>query len=411
MSSIILYHHLGLGDHIMCHGIVREYCKKYEKVVIFSWPHNYPSVSFMFRDLTNLTIIKGGDDDAMEYIQKNASLPENLKYDEVKIIGFKNLNSTNGMTLEEQFYKFAGIPLYKKWDSFFIKRDFEKEEETFKKAAPVGDYAFIHEDIPRGYGIKKELIDKNCTLLTVERSISENIIDYCTIIEKAKEIHVIDSSLMFLIDCLPYKNPNQKLVIHRYARPNDEWLLPVLKKDWNIIVKRYDNLEPSQGGYLKDLLTEISGVENTIRKRFIRKIFKKMSWGPLMPRHPDLAALIRRYVYRKTFLIISPASKSRTYLSSAQTIGALSVNLQTLEQAEKADVVFCSEAFSNAKDQSVFLSNLHLLTKEYLILFTKNIPADQIKLLLTQAGFETREKHLFPSEICFVCRAIPKKNI
>ena len=35
MSEIYLYHHLGLGDHISCHGIVRYYCEKYNKVKIF----------------------------------------------------------------------------------------------------------------------------------------------------------------------------------------------------------------------------------------------------------------------------------------------------------------------------------------------------------------------------------------
>ena len=69
----------------MCNGIVREYCKRYDQVVIFSKPHNYPTISFMYRDLSNLTIIRGDDTFAKEFIQLNASKPKGQKYDEVKI--------------------------------------------------------------------------------------------------------------------------------------------------------------------------------------------------------------------------------------------------------------------------------------------------------------------------------------
>jgi hypothetical protein len=65
--------------------------------------------------------------------------------------------------------------------------------------------------------------------------LTDNLFDFCDVIEKAEEIHVIDSSFMFLIDCLPYEAPNQKLFVHRYARPNAAWNLPILKKPWVIL--------------------------------------------------------------------------------------------------------------------------------------------------------------------------------
>ena len=39
----------------------------------------------MYRDLSNLTIIRGDDTFAKEFIQLNASKPKGQKYDEVKI--------------------------------------------------------------------------------------------------------------------------------------------------------------------------------------------------------------------------------------------------------------------------------------------------------------------------------------
>ncbi len=240
MSKILIYHHLGLGDHFMCHGIVREYCKKYDKVGLFCLPHNFSSVSFMYKDLKNLEIIKGDDNFAREYIKNNQNKNNEEKYDEVKIIGFENLNRLSQISLERQFYKIAGVDIEKKWSSFYVERDYKKEEELYKKIIDDENYVFIHEDNTRNFSIEKNKIDKKYKLITADKKMSDNVFDYCTIIERAKEIHVIDSSFMFLIDCLPYENKNQKLFVHRYARENSPWKLPILKKDWHIyLFKNY----------------------------------------------------------------------------------------------------------------------------------------------------------------------------
>ncbi len=245
MSSILLYLPIGIGDHLRYHGIVREYCKKYKRVAIFSVPRFYSSVSFMYRDIENLTIINGSYSGgeyvfAKKFIFLNKFKFGKYKYDLVKILENKYLDRYSGVTLEEQLYRLAGVDFAKKWDSFFVKRDYEREKKI-KRFAPKGDFVFFHEDISRNHLINKEKINKKYEIFTPNENLTNNIFDYCTIIEKAKEIHVIDSSFMFLIDCLKYENNDQKLFIHRYARENDEYLLPVLKKKWSIIT----SFEPS----------------------------------------------------------------------------------------------------------------------------------------------------------------------
>ena len=240
MSSVLLYHPVGLGDHLRFHGIVREYCKKYGRVAIFSIPSTYQSVSFMYRDINNLTIIKGayykGDYAfAKKFIFLNKFKFGKYKYDIVKILENKHLDKHSGVTFEEQLYRLANVDFEKKWDSFFVERNFKKEKELYEKAASKEDYVFLHEDDSRNFVINRKKINRNLKIFTPNDKLTENLFDYCTIIEKAKEIHVIDSSFMFLIDCLKYENSNQKLFIHRYARENYEYLLPVLKKKWNII--------------------------------------------------------------------------------------------------------------------------------------------------------------------------------
>lgn len=406
MSSILLYHHLGLGDHIMCHGIVREYCKKYEKVAIFCLPHNLPTVSFMFRDLANLTILKADSSYPKKFTDQKISQFEKLNYDEIKIIGYQNLNKDGNTPLEMQFYQLAGIPFNKKWDSFYVERDSEKERALFDRVVPRGDYAFVHEDAPRNFVINKEFICKDCAVIIADQSHTDNIIDYCTVIEKAKEIHVIDSCFMFLIDFLPYNNPDQKLFVHRYSRENHEWLLPVLKKDWHIIIQRNDNEGP-----LKAILRILLGNNNTIIRKIVRRIYKKMKWDMIRPCSPDLNALIKRYVYRRSFLEITIAEKERGYLSIAREAGATTANTMLAEGANPADIVFYSGQFSHEQDLGALLEKLHAVTKSYLIFHTKNCTPEYLEEMLTQAGFETREKHLFPFEVCFVCKVVSENGV
>ena len=49
--------HLGLGDHIICNGLVRYFCEKHIDVVLFCSSIFYENVKYMFRDLKNLEVI------------------------------------------------------------------------------------------------------------------------------------------------------------------------------------------------------------------------------------------------------------------------------------------------------------------------------------------------------------------
>jgi hypothetical protein len=67
----IIYHHLGLGDHISCHGIIRYYCEIEDNVTIFSKKHNYKNIEYMFNDLKNLSILQYNDRQVERFILDN----------------------------------------------------------------------------------------------------------------------------------------------------------------------------------------------------------------------------------------------------------------------------------------------------------------------------------------------------
>jgi hypothetical protein len=62
--DFMLYHHLGMGDHIINHGLVRKlYDQKiYNHFKLIVKKHYAENVRFMYSDLKNLNIIEVYDD-------------------------------------------------------------------------------------------------------------------------------------------------------------------------------------------------------------------------------------------------------------------------------------------------------------------------------------------------------------
>lgn len=233
MSSVLLDFHNKLGDNLICNGLVREYCKKYNRVGIFCIPQYRVSVPFMFRDLKNLRIEMVRDHHRKQYfLWRNMFRFGDRRYDEIKML---QNDTETGIIAERQFYALAGIPHQKKWDSFFVERDMVRERIFFERVISSQPYQFIHDDEMYGGSMQASRINQNLPIVRVEKNLTDNVFDYCMLLERAEEIHVVDSVFMFLVDLLPYVNPHQKLFVHRYARQNPPWNLPVLKKSWNIL--------------------------------------------------------------------------------------------------------------------------------------------------------------------------------
>lgn len=231
-SRVLLDFHHGMGDEIVCNGLVREYCKTYETVGIFCLRRNYPSVSFMYRDLKNLRIhVVHSHAERYRFRFLNALRLGRNRYDEIWTIDAYDEES--GIRFERQVYGTFGVPLEKKWDSFFVERDKEKEEALFKKAGVSEPYQFVHDD--NRFPLDRARISQTLPIIEPTKDLTDNVFDCCGVIEHAAEIHVVDSSFIVLIDCLPYVNDAQRLYKHQYARATPALQSPLLKKPWIIL--------------------------------------------------------------------------------------------------------------------------------------------------------------------------------
>ena len=222
MNELYIYHHLGLGDHLICNAIVRKYSKLYNKIYLFVKNHNLSSVNFMYRDLKNISYIVGDDYYAQNYITNN-------KITNILIVGFSDFKNMN-INFDEYFYTQAKLNFENKWSDFYIERNILSEKNLFDSLKlEKNKYIFVHDDESRGYIINDNLLPEGIKIIKPDIKLNNNFFDYIYTIENAKEIHCIDSSYLNLIDLLKIKND---LNFYKNRRENE--LTPILKLNWKI---------------------------------------------------------------------------------------------------------------------------------------------------------------------------------
>ena len=229
MDEIYIYHHLGLGDHIILNGFVRHVTESYDRVWVFAKAgNNTRNVKRMYRDNKKIIILSFDDIGARGHMKM---FPGN-KY---MVVGhtskfFKDIDDpTNGKTFDQLFFEQHNIPFNYKWDKFYIERDLEREKEVYYDILGLKDdsvFIFIHES---NYEPVNKQIPENIQIIKPDNK-DVGIFDYLYAINKAKEVHVMNSSFMNLIDCIQLREDN--LYYHEYARPN---INAVLRLPWNVI--------------------------------------------------------------------------------------------------------------------------------------------------------------------------------
>jgi hypothetical protein len=205
-----IYHHLGLGDHIICNGMVRHFHKEKGSLKLFCYEHNYKNVSYMYRDLDNFELILVKDVNEAESIVKNLD-----SSNEVIRIGFDKLLEFSDRIFDEAFYAIAGLDFSVRMNEFYFERELEVEKEILSRMNPTGEkYVFIHDDIHRGFKI-----DESRILSPYKKIYNDNSIPlfHCiSLIENAEEVHVMQSSIKDLINS--FKFPKPKFFLHEYVR-------------------------------------------------------------------------------------------------------------------------------------------------------------------------------------------------
>jgi len=116
--------------------------------------------------------------------------------------GLPIVNEALATSLKFDEYKYAisGVPFAKKWD-LRIKRDLAREEMLYKTIKDDQPYVLVHN---KGSNFERKLSVEESKVMRVvcidERT--ENPFDWLTTIERAKEVHLIDSFFANIVEQL-----------------------------------------------------------------------------------------------------------------------------------------------------------------------------------------------------------------
>ncbi len=244
-GQIYIYHHLGLGDHFHCNGVVRFLLKnkyKNKEVSLFAKKKYFEMVKFMYRDLDNLKIIAITNNEKDELKEINSFVKSN---DKIERIGFDYflMNKDKGKTIDILFYEQFKINYTDRFKLTYWKRDTLQENKLYDQLVKNKNFVFVHDDPSRNFVIKDESISKEYQI--IRNSYKHSIFDYCKIIENAKEIHVMESSARCMLEYLDTKNSKHFLYNFvggpwksiPYYNENNE--LIGSSKDWKILKIEY----------------------------------------------------------------------------------------------------------------------------------------------------------------------------
>ncbi len=295
-KKIYILQHFGLGDFLSCKGLLKYLLEKKKLGVtefnLFVPENHYKNIKFLYADSQNVNLIKTKDEkSAIKFFENQKKNNENL---ELIKIGHNNFHKTikskfnrEEFTTDMVFYKQFDVPYKFRFDYGKWKRNLKEEERVFKKLNPQNKkYIFVHDDPSRNLVInKKDLNLREKNIFIIKNDISESIFNLGLVLEKAEQIHVMESSIRNLIECLNIDERN--LFLHSFRKNLSKGPfynfntgeIVGSQKNWNIVTEnenqeiKRDNLNNTYFHLKKIVKSKLSG-SNVISSdiTFLKKI-------------------------------------------------------------------------------------------------------------------------------------------
>lgn len=205
--------HLGMGDHILCNGLIRTLSEKYDEVTVCAAMNNFNNAGMMFTDKRNVIILPLENDHCVNLTSSRFN-PEMFK-NNVNGHGYDLYMAGHHKSVQElpySFYDHVGIEREIFWKNFYLP-ELQESKELFKMLNNT-PYVFIHNtssDMHVDVNSIKSLLDINDDILIVnpcvnsysfdhkyynlaERFLNHPLFHYVDIIINASQVLLTDSS-------------------------------------------------------------------------------------------------------------------------------------------------------------------------------------------------------------------------
>jgi hypothetical protein len=218
-ADVFVYHHLGLGDMIHCNGMVRWFAEELKQgcnVHVFCKSRNAAMTRWMYRDNPRI-LVEPLNENRKESQEVQRILRSQGSTNLIRI-GHRPLRqlerTRRDLFFDQLFYLQAGIPYEYRFSKCHWERDFDEEERVFEKLAPAGPYVFLHDDPSRGYSVDTAGIE----LPIVRNDASESIFHLGLLLERASQVHCMESSLRCMMESLDMDGV--QLFYHNFRYPD-----------------------------------------------------------------------------------------------------------------------------------------------------------------------------------------------
>lgn len=219
----------GMGDALAMGGLAVWLSKRHGEFVFPYQTENVVSVREIFWGYPDVTLMPL--DEALQSVMNYSKAiyredPEELKVPAYLARTFVHLETEYRKDSFQQAYEERGVPYVERWASSPVKMAASRVEQIPVPSAP---YIFLHDDRNRIMEIHKRLPG----LTIIRPTFGKTVLAYKDLIEKAAQVHVIDSTFFHLAEQLM---PRGQLFLHRYARyfeaPKHDYLT---KHQWEIV--------------------------------------------------------------------------------------------------------------------------------------------------------------------------------
>jgi hypothetical protein len=210
-SKVVISPHMGLGDHLVCIGLVKEVVRIYSGMTFYyTCSHGaYKTLSWAYNDCKNLFL-----------------MPIQSKREAVQLSGFLNAFflpldvDTNVISnYEEVFYQKFGFPFVLRWEGARVPPS-PNSDSLYDRLNPSGEPYILVCNL-QSDSIRYDLAitnNGNKKVIYVE-PITDNLYDWTRLTAGADEIHTIDTSYIHFVESYFYHCGEAPVLYFHKARP------------------------------------------------------------------------------------------------------------------------------------------------------------------------------------------------